>query len=617
MRLLNATTRSVHDFQSSDDIPDFAILSHTWGEEECTLQMMDDPKVVRRKGYEKIKLSCSQALRDGLQWVWVDTCCIDKSSTAELSEAINSMFRWYRNAKVCYAYLSDIGDISELPISRWFTRVWTLQELIAPRNMRFYDSAWRCIGTKTELAAMLSQTSGIDHFVLTSGKYKHIQIATKMSWAAKRKTTRIEDQSYCLLGISAKAFVRLQEEIMKTSDDQSLFAWGLTERPRTLQQFLNEWASTDITDMHGLFADSPSDFVLSDRIKVLENPHTVVPPIVSNNGVRIELQVLQDGTTQFAALICTVEGHYEYYLGFPLKPWGHRWTTRIKELLLVPARDLAREGDPYRPPSICLIKPPVGLFTHPVPKTSLKIVPRTTALRGNYRLEEMLCSAHAKYSPEEQTVTLAADLDTLHAAITYSPERTLEQYLSLAEPNLVEVFRQSRSCRGLPCGIEMYSSERADRDRGKLGADRSPCFKILQPSFAILVGGTLTAPWVNCVTVLSDAGCSAEFHSLLQADQKESLQLKEPRSLPWQHEIHTSRKVQAIAYRRNYTEKRKNGDGFELLRLREDYVFVDARIQLVSNNLVERGLWLSVELGWSKKTLGKLQDKKWWELLPN
>lgn len=134
MRLLNSTTLELAEFMG-DDVPPYAILSHTWGKDEVTLRDIQDP--TKRKDdsrFAKIRACCKQAAEvDKLDWVWIDTCCIDKTSSAELSEAINSMFVWYKEASVCYAYLSDVPpldpflDVAEFSRSRWFTRGWTLQ----------------------------------------------------------------------------------------------------------------------------------------------------------------------------------------------------------------------------------------------------------------------------------------------------------------------------------------------------------------------------------------------------------------------------------------------------------------------------------------------------------
>src|ERR1700743_2488330 len=105
MRLLNARTLRLEEFFNNPTrIPDYVILSHTWGEDEVTLEHMRSRSAFSKRGLRKIQFTCRQALRDGSFYVWVDTCCIDKSSSAELSEAINSMFEWYRKSKICYAY---------------------------------------------------------------------------------------------------------------------------------------------------------------------------------------------------------------------------------------------------------------------------------------------------------------------------------------------------------------------------------------------------------------------------------------------------------------------------------------------------------------------------------
>ncbi len=193
-------------------------------------------------GYAKIEGCCAQARADGWEYAWVDSCCIDKSSSAELSEAINSMFKWYRNAQVCYAFLDDVdgeeeGAIpGELRRSMWFTRGWTLQELLAPDIVVFFDKNWMDIGTKTSLGELISEITGIEDLFSWEGAC----IAQKMSWAAKRKTTRTEDMAYCLMGLfdvnmpplygeGNKAFMRLQMEIIKSSDDESFLAWSLDD----------------------------------------------------------------------------------------------------------------------------------------------------------------------------------------------------------------------------------------------------------------------------------------------------------------------------------------------------------------------------------------------------
>lgn len=244
MRLLNTRTLELQQF-NAETVPEYAILSHTWEDEEVTLQELHTLAARRKRGYKKISDFCDEALAGGLEWAWVDTCCIDKTDLVELSQAINSMFAWYRDASICLAYLNDFHlrqqgydwNDSELGTCRWFTRGWTLQELIAPERMVFYDARWQPVGTKIGLATLLSSITGIGTELLRAQKsLRDFSSAQKMSWAAYRQTTRVEDRAYSLLGLfnicfspvygeGWRAFGRLQEEILKDSTDQSIFAW--------------------------------------------------------------------------------------------------------------------------------------------------------------------------------------------------------------------------------------------------------------------------------------------------------------------------------------------------------------------------------------------------------
>jgi hypothetical protein len=145
--------------------------------------------------------SCAQAATDGFELVWIDTCCIDKTKSAGLSEAINSMFNWYRDATECYIYLADVTGVHDMDKSRWFTRGWTLQELIAPESAIFFNKEWSDFGTKSSLAENISSITNIPVQVLLHQKGPRYSVAQVMSWTAKRQTTRVEDLGYCLLGI--------------------------------------------------------------------------------------------------------------------------------------------------------------------------------------------------------------------------------------------------------------------------------------------------------------------------------------------------------------------------------------------------------------------------------
>jgi hypothetical protein len=205
MRLLNTSTDGFEEFIGTD-IPAYAILSHTWGEGEVSYKdMTTDSSYKEKKGYEKIKMTCRIARQEGILYAWVDTCCIDKSSSAELTEAINSMFLWYEKSKQCYAYLADLDSTSDwhsgLAHCRWFTRGWTLQELIAPRDVWFYDKHWNYLCRKRrEIHALESITSIHQDVLQNSGVIHTKSIAQRMSWASRRVTTRVEDEAYCLLG---------------------------------------------------------------------------------------------------------------------------------------------------------------------------------------------------------------------------------------------------------------------------------------------------------------------------------------------------------------------------------------------------------------------------------
>ncbi|KAM5358010.1 hypothetical protein ACJZ2D_015686 [Fusarium nematophilum] len=286
----------------------FAILSHTWGEGEVTFQDIQDLDAARKKpGFSKIEATCSIALNASqLKYAWIDTCCIDKTSSAELSEAINSMFAWYGDAEVCIVWLSDLEPMpchlglkertetlaTALSNCRWFTRGWTLQELIAPRRMEFFDKEWTFVGGKADLQDVLSATSGIESSVLFDcSRLEYVPVARRMSWAARRTTTRIEDQAYCLLGIfninmpllygeGQKAFLRLQEAIASQSNDLSLFAWQrqhVSDEQTAMEQF------------GGIFADSPVDFSMCSTVKrhddQLRSDHEFA---ITNNGLRIQ-----------------------------------------------------------------------------------------------------------------------------------------------------------------------------------------------------------------------------------------------------------------------------------------------------------------------------------------
>ena len=198
-----------------DVIPQYAILSHTWGSEEVTYEDMVEASGRNKAGYEKIQFCGEQAAINGLRYFWVDTCCIKKSSDSELSESLNSMFRWYHRAEKCFVYLCDVStrkrkrgnkDMQEtweqtFRKSRWFTRGWTLQELLASRSVEFFSRENSRLGDKQSLEQEIHEITGIPTLALRGFTLSQFSTSEKFKWAKNRQTTREEDWAYSLLGI--------------------------------------------------------------------------------------------------------------------------------------------------------------------------------------------------------------------------------------------------------------------------------------------------------------------------------------------------------------------------------------------------------------------------------
>ncbi|KAI0100589.1 heterokaryon incompatibility protein-domain-containing protein [Nemania sp. FL0031] len=350
MRLLQVSEWKILDFQ--EDVPEYAILSHTWGKEEVSLAEFQKAKTTSQ-GYRKILNCCKQAISDGLDYVWIDTCCIDKSSSAELSEAINSMYQWYRDSAICYAYLDDVkcndfilaerGDevfTSSFAKSRWFTRGWTLQELLAPSIVDFYDADWNSIGSRDELADLIAEATQIDIRAIRLSNIDDYSIAQRMSWASHRRTTRIEDEAYCLLGLFGvnmpllygegdKAFLRLQQEIMKESDDQSIFAWS--SGTSTFKGSRQE--SESLADIRGgILAASPARFADSGHVVRSRTNENNTPYAVTNKGISIKLPLFKAETTANIQLIPA---------RWTSSQWANHYRTPSLTLTMAPRGNLA------------------------------------------------------------------------------------------------------------------------------------------------------------------------------------------------------------------------------------------------------------------------------------
>ena len=310
MWLLSTNRAELHHFLSPELVPGgYAILSHSWGKHEQSFKDTQDLAThckttgenPRDLATPKVRESCILAEQHGYQWIWNDTCCIDKTSSTELSEAINSMFRWYSLAEVCFAHMEGVEsnpDVLYAPNSsfrtaRWHTRGWTLQELIAPSLVIFVSQEWKKIGNKVELAHLLQEITGVPWRVLTREEHYSLpSIAERMSWASKRSTTRVEDEAYCLMGLfnvnmatiygeGRQAFQRLQYEIVKQSFDTSLFAWGGSTRSETITpvepQEVYELLNSSTQNHSYLLADSPTSFTKPWGRTVRYTPATADP----------------------------------------------------------------------------------------------------------------------------------------------------------------------------------------------------------------------------------------------------------------------------------------------------------------------------------------------------
>ncbi|KFA71871.1 hypothetical protein S40288_07721 [Stachybotrys chartarum IBT 40288] len=334
MRLINVETLRPQEFLD-DQIPAYAILSHTWGSdlEEITLRDVEQGNINKSgAGSAKLRGCCEQARMDGSKYVWVDTCCINKSDLVELSEAINSMFRWYKKASVCYAYLSDVpsnqnprDDSSHFRASRWFKRGWTLQELLAPERLVFYSSDWRPLGTKTQLSAVIESITGIPRLFLKGiNDLRSASVAQRMAWAAQRDTKRKEDLAYCLLGIfgitmpmlygegGSQAFVRLQKEIMRDTKDHSILAWGLGGRGSSANGMTRSTAT-------GFLAAAPSDFTNSRSIVPRDQSARYLDALeISGGSLSVSLSLTEASDATIGLLNCGPEDGTRYAVGIPL-----------------------------------------------------------------------------------------------------------------------------------------------------------------------------------------------------------------------------------------------------------------------------------------------------------
>ncbi|KAK7996435.1 hypothetical protein PG989_004475 [Apiospora arundinis] len=347
MRLLNTNTLTLKFFLGENK-PQYAILSHTWGNDEILFEDVssgglsqlaeESPWSQEKESLAKVLGSCQLASRKGYDWIWIDTCCIDKSSSAELSEAINSMFRWYEKSAICYAYLSDVyGQVSgqEMSCSRWFSRGWTLQELIAPPNVEFFSAFWEFVGDRNSKSVQIAEFSGIDDFILRHGHHRrcayirdaksdHVtkdlgeegptanhtnyrndhlaygEISHTTSEQSSTKCdcnggtyvgvpnlttllarTRLFDVNMPLIyGEGSKAFSRLLREIAQISDDQSILTW---QSP--VDRHLQSPSSPECYPINSIFPASQWTFA---------HQTTKTNSLATSNNLQVDIMVCSD-----------------------------------------------------------------------------------------------------------------------------------------------------------------------------------------------------------------------------------------------------------------------------------------------------------------------------------
>ena len=316
MRLLNTKTLHFAEFHDND-IPHYAILSHRWSGDEVSYSDFIACQQKDAAGYVKIIEACDLAADYyDCDWIWIDTCCINKDSSTEVSEAINTMYQWYGKAELCLAYLHDVSSkpeestgptyeafLLEFRNSEWFTRGWTLQELLSPQEVVFVSNQWQPIGTRNGYATLVSDITNIDyHAILHQTSLEKWSIASRMSWASRRRTSRVEDEAYCLLGLfginmpllygeGRRAFRRLQEEIVRTEDDESVFAWD----PYLISHLHNG----------NVFASSTSNFARCGNIsKALYDERQ--PYSMTNRGLQIDVVLLPYEDMYIIPLNCCI-----------------------------------------------------------------------------------------------------------------------------------------------------------------------------------------------------------------------------------------------------------------------------------------------------------------------
>ncbi|KAG6331200.1 hypothetical protein ID866_7890 [Astraeus odoratus] len=512
-------------------------------------------------GYGKLLATCRQASRDGLKWVWIDTCCIGDNPDVK-EEAINSMYRWYRRSAICYVYLHDVVDeifpkyVDKKNGPRWFFRGWTLQELIAPQMLVFFNKEWQEVGTKESLASTLEQITRIPRKILTKGlpgygdEYRPTA-AQMMSWMADRETTKREDQAYALIGLfdvflpivygeREKAFHRLQLKILEEHQDYSVFAWT--------SSMLNEpWHGSLLADHPSYFKDCSKLVRLGDiyeeldsgrpfqeAISITQRTARVLLPLTRCLGSSCHFQVKlpyfhnEAGTREAPVTIFLASIGDKYYrVSGKFVPSQE---TRLTKVTLICGKPL----------SICTF-PEHNSFTFKFSSTDLTL--QHPRLQDNRELElntnedqDISCIADGKPLKHELTVTIGRSFgqDWVHCVPSHNFRR-LSQGEQLYHANRIITLRKGLSQRtefklmkhihiprtiyavNLIYGREMWAASvslelkrcvgcctatwQSYSDRGSEGVDKETwsCFKKIQEMYINLLHGHQQLTAIVCV----------------------------------------------------------------------------------------------------------------------